>query len=60
MPLIAFFNVFEFQFFERKDDGTMKRSILGWGDGEGLRVLIPNLEDEGDDDDDPIHADMGM
>ena len=38
----------------------MKRSILGWGDGEGLRVLIPNLEDEGDDDDDPINADMGM
>ena len=55
-----FFNVFEFQFFERKDDGTMKRSIVGWGDGEGLRVLIPNLEDERDDaDDDAIHADMG-
>ena len=29
----------------------MKRSVLGWGEGEGLRVLIPNMED--DDDDDP-------
>lgn len=36
----------------------MKRSVLGWGDGEGLRVLIPNLEDE--DDDDPMRADIGM
>ena len=28
----------------------MKRSVLGWGEGEGLRVLIPNMEDDDDDD----------
>ena len=28
----------------------MKRSVLGWGEGEGLRVLIPNMDYDNDDD----------
>ncbi len=47
-------------FFERKEDGSLKREVQGWRAGHGPVIIIPSLGDENDDDEDPEEEDPNL
>ncbi len=35
-----------FQFFKRRPDGRLERQLVGWGEMEGIKMLLQVYEDE--------------